>query len=373
MKASEISQKSMTVSAVNDPMEHEADAMADRVMRMQEPVVLQRKCAHCEKEEEQAHRKPMSPFIQTQRDEGGFEVPERISSRISTARGGGGSLTGETKSFMENRFGNDFSNVKIHTDATAVQLSRHLNAQAFTVGNDVFFNEGKFSPETDSGKRLLAHELTHTMQQSGNVRRLVNARNVTCHATGLINPNLTGAEAVQAIADADAEAVRVLQNAEDTLQNALNDVVAGNPADPALNLILQEELGLDLDNAGDRRQIRIAISRIARVRTTLESGYLRYMCRGGNNVSLVGCSAASCDADTFAFTCPGNRLVVLCQHFWDSPGERAGTILHEVFHIWFDMDHGNQTKFANATCLEGFVRRVDGQAVGDFSCAAGAH
>ncbi|MCF0062492.1 DUF4157 domain-containing protein [Dyadobacter chenwenxiniae] len=241
------------------------------------------------------------------------------------------------------------------------------------VGNDVFFNEGKFSPGTDSGKRLLAHELTHTMQQSGNVRRLVNTRSVTCHETGLINPNLTGAEAVQAIAVADAEAVRVLQNAEDILQNALNDVVAGNPADPALNLILQEELGLDLDNTGDRRQIRIAISRIARVRTTLESGYLRYMCRGGNNVSLVGCSATSCDNDTFAFTCPGNRLVVLCQHFWDSPGERAGTILHEVFHIWFDMDHGNQTKFANATCLEGFVRRADGQAVGDFSCAAGAH
>lgn len=363
----------MTVGPVNDPMEHEADAMAERVMRMQEPVVVHRKCAHCEKEEEQAHRKPMSPFIQMKGDEGGFEVSEGISSRINEARGGGSTLTGETKSFMESRFGNDFSSVKIHTDARAVQLSGELNAQAFTVGNDVFFNEGKFTPESDSGKRLLAHELTHTMQQGGSVRRLVNDRNVTCHATGLTNPNLTGAEVVQAIADADADAIRILQNAEDALQNALNDVIAGNPADPGLNLILQEELGLDLGNAADRRQIQVAINRIARVRTTLESGYLRYMCRGGNNVTLVGCLAGSCNAGTFAFTCPGNRLVVLCQNFWDSPDERAGTILHEVFHIWFDMDHGNQTKFANATCLEGFTRRVDGQAVGDFSCAAGAH
>lgn len=371
MKTAKINPKSMTVGAVNDPMEHEADAMADRVMRMQEPVV-QRKCAHCEKEEEQAHRKPMTPFVQMKRDEGGFAVPEQVTSQINTARGGGNALSGETKSFMESRFGNDFSQVKIHTDANAVQLSRQLNAQAFTVGNDVFFNEGKFAPESDSGKRLLAHELTHTMQQGGQVRRLVNASHVSCRTTGLINPNLSGDEAVQAISDADAEAIRILQNAETTLQAALADVIAGNPADAALNLILQEELGLDLDNVADRRNIALVITRIATVRTTLESGYIRYMCRGGNNVSLVGCSAGSCDADTFAFSCPGNRLVVLCQNFWDSPAERPGTILHEVFHIWFHMQHSNRTKFANATCLEGFVRRADGEAAGNFSCAAGA-
>ena len=67
---------------------------------------------------------------------------------------------------MESRFGTDFSNVKIHTGNEAVQMSRELNAQAFMVGNDVYFNEGKYRPNSDSGKHLLAHELTHAVQQS---------------------------------------------------------------------------------------------------------------------------------------------------------------------------------------------------------------
>ena len=74
-------------------------------------------------------------------------------------------MSGNTKSFMENRFGNDFSNVKIHTGDDAVQLSNALNAQAFTVGNDIYFNSNKYEPHTSAGKRLLAHELTHVMQQ----------------------------------------------------------------------------------------------------------------------------------------------------------------------------------------------------------------
>ncbi len=69
-------------------------------------------------------------------------------------------------SFMESRFGTDFSGVKIHTGHTAVQMNQELNAQAFTSGNDIYFNEGKYAPGSESGKHLLAHELTHTLQQS---------------------------------------------------------------------------------------------------------------------------------------------------------------------------------------------------------------
>ncbi|AUP79057.1 eCIS core domain-containing protein [Flavivirga eckloniae] len=76
-----------------------------------------------------------------------------------------------TKGFMESRFGSDFSDVKIHTGSEAVQMSRELNAQAFTVGNDIYFNQGKYSPNSDTGKHLLAHELTHTIQQRGGIGR----------------------------------------------------------------------------------------------------------------------------------------------------------------------------------------------------------
>jgi hypothetical protein len=75
---------------------------------------------------------------------------------------------------MESRFGSDFSSVKIHSDDSAAQISRELNAQAFTVGNDIYFNSGKYSPDSEHGKHLLAHELTHVVQQSFTVAQSKN-------------------------------------------------------------------------------------------------------------------------------------------------------------------------------------------------------
>ena len=66
---------------------------------------------------------------------------------------------------MESRFNADFSGVRVHTDASAVQMNAQISAQAFTHGNDIYFNSGKYNPDTGSGKHLLAHELTHTIQQ----------------------------------------------------------------------------------------------------------------------------------------------------------------------------------------------------------------
>jgi hypothetical protein len=66
---------------------------------------------------------------------------------------------------LETRMGHDFTNVRIHADSRAAELSRGVGALAFTVGRDIYFDDGRFSPETDSGKRLLAHELAHTVQQ----------------------------------------------------------------------------------------------------------------------------------------------------------------------------------------------------------------
>jgi hypothetical protein len=78
-----------------------------------------------------------------------------------------------TRAEMEGGFGADFSNVNIHTGSEAIQLSKELGAQAFTHGNDVYFNEGKYNPNSKEGKHLLAHELTHTVQQNGVVEKKV--------------------------------------------------------------------------------------------------------------------------------------------------------------------------------------------------------
>ena len=156
----------LSVGAPDDPLEEEADNMADKVMRMPEPAFVQRKCAHCE-EEEKVQRRPLASFIQKKGDDGGTTTSEAVSQQISASRGNGSTLDAGTKSFMESRFDADFSGVTIHTGSTAVQMSRELNAQAFTVGNDIYFNEGRYNPQSESGKHLLAHELTHIVQQGG--------------------------------------------------------------------------------------------------------------------------------------------------------------------------------------------------------------
>ena len=157
-------QAKLTVGSVDDPMEHEADVIADQVMRMPDSTQIQRKCAHCE-EEEKPQRKPMVSFIQRKKQAAETEIDENVNAQIESSKGAGSPMSRDTKSFMESRFGNDFSQIKIHTDSNAVQLSKSLNAQAFAVGNDLFFNEGNYAPESESGKHLLAHELVHTIQQ----------------------------------------------------------------------------------------------------------------------------------------------------------------------------------------------------------------
>jgi len=171
-------QLKLSVGAPNDPLEHEADAMADKVMRMPENALVQRKASSdcCDYDDEHVHLKPLSaqvtPFIQAKSENGGT-VSNAVTDGISATQGGGSAMADRTKSFMESRFGNDFSNVRIHTGDYAVQMSKDLNAQAFTTGNDVYFNSGKYAPENPEGKHLLAHELTHVVQQSGSVERKI--------------------------------------------------------------------------------------------------------------------------------------------------------------------------------------------------------
>jgi Domain of unknown function (DUF4157) len=88
-----------------------------------------------------------------------------LEQSLASSKGGGSALPSDTRQFMESRFNADFSGVRIHTDATARSMSGSIHAQAFAHGNDIYFNEGKYAPHTEAGGTLLAHELTHTIQQ----------------------------------------------------------------------------------------------------------------------------------------------------------------------------------------------------------------
>ncbi|EOR94493.1 hypothetical protein ADIARSV_2339 [Arcticibacter svalbardensis MN12-7] len=157
-------QTKLSVGSPNDPLEHEADAVTDQVMRMSESSFIQRKCAHCQEEELQ--RKPKVTFIQKKNDLGGTAISGDTGKQIESTRGSGNKMDSGTQDFMESRFGSTFSDIKIHTDPVSNQLSKSLNAQAFTIGKDIYFNEGKYNPASADGKRLLSHELTHTIQQN---------------------------------------------------------------------------------------------------------------------------------------------------------------------------------------------------------------
>ncbi|SHO62231.1 DUF4157 domain-containing protein [Algoriphagus zhangzhouensis] len=100
---------------------------------------------------------------------GNGEVPASVSTQIQGGTGGGSPMAPAVQSEMGQKIGADFSGVKIHTGPQATSMSNALGAQAFTHGSDVYFNEGKYSPESSKGKHLLAHELTHTIQQKSAV------------------------------------------------------------------------------------------------------------------------------------------------------------------------------------------------------------
>ncbi|MCF6155911.1 MAG: DUF4157 domain-containing protein [Candidatus Brocadia sp.] len=96
------------------------------------------------------------------------EVTPSAESQINSIRSGGHSLPESVRAFFEPRFGQDFSQVRIHTDSNAGESAKAVNALVYTVGRDVVFSGGQYSPETESGKKLIAHELTHVVQQKDN-------------------------------------------------------------------------------------------------------------------------------------------------------------------------------------------------------------
>ncbi|RNC65262.1 MAG: DUF4157 domain-containing protein [Desulfuromonadales bacterium] len=149
-------QPKLQVGAANDAFEQEADRVADQVMRMPDSPA-----GELPEEEEE---KLVSPKADT----GGVTpLSGELADRIQALEGGGSPLSEGEQAFFEPRFGADFSQVRVHTGPEAQEAARALNAQAFTLGSDIAFGPGRYAPGTEEGTRLMAHELTHVVQQGG--------------------------------------------------------------------------------------------------------------------------------------------------------------------------------------------------------------
>lgn len=161
-------QAKLEVSEPGDEHEQEADRIAEQVMRMPEPAasrlppsdgdekpisppLILRKCASCE-EEDQISRKAETSF-------------DAVHESASIPTSGGAPLPASERAFFEPRFGYDFRKVRVHQDTQANQSAKALNAAAYTIRNQIVFGAGRYQPNTYEGRRLLAHELTHVIQQ----------------------------------------------------------------------------------------------------------------------------------------------------------------------------------------------------------------
>ncbi|MBE0523838.1 MAG: DUF4157 domain-containing protein [Methanosarcinales archaeon] len=236
-------QAKLRIGQPGDVYEQEADRVADAVMRMPEPQAvsqedphIQRVCQGCEEEE----------LLQTKELSGqNVETSSDLESRINAIRGGGQPLAESERGFFEPRFGHDFSQVRLHTDTRAAETAQAVNARAYTVGQDVVFGTGQYVPGISEGRRILAHELTHVVQQQGNVLKI--QRSVASNYN-VIKDNLSYGILDWAITD--EEASEVLEKLDNLSQNDLQDTVQEMRRD--------EILGRLFDNVSDSDEIRFA-------------------------------------------------------------------------------------------------------------------
>ena len=164
-------QPKLVVGAPDDKYEREADRMADAVMRMPAPAPHSQNAAPCpsceaqHQELEQVQTALSQSGPNSRGVQGSFAADAGIETTIRSIRGGGQPLPSELRRFYEPRFGYRFDHVRLHTGDQAARTSQAIHARAFTLGPDIVFGPGQFAPQTASGRHLLAHELTHVIQQ----------------------------------------------------------------------------------------------------------------------------------------------------------------------------------------------------------------
>ncbi len=161
----------LTIGAPGDQYEQEADRVAAQVVnQIHAPTAVEPTQAQTVQREEtlEEDELQMKPMVQLQGSGDAIAAPPDLETAINQAREGGQPLDQTIREPIEQAMGADFSGVKVHTDAQADQLNRAVQARAFTTGQDVFFRQGEYNPGSRGGQELIAHELTHVVQQKDN-------------------------------------------------------------------------------------------------------------------------------------------------------------------------------------------------------------
>src|SRR6185295_324074 len=191
-------------------------------------------CAECEKKHQDLQRKTQAPEKTSTHS---AAIPPIVDEVLSSS---GQPLDGITRAFMEPRFGHDFSQVRVHTDPRAGESAEAVNAQAYTVGRDVVFAPGEYQPTTEAGNAVLAHELSHVVQQEG----------VTSYSANTISHPSDSSER-----EADIVAGNVLRSEPAT--------VSENPSATIQTLSVGEGVGIGLAAGAGAAALGVGIAALA--------------------------------------------------------------------------------------------------------------
>lgn len=317
-----ILQTKLKVGAVNDPLEKQADRVADRVVRGVAPAEttmpaaagLHRKCQACGADDRLLQRKADGAA-----PAGGAGA---VSAMPQTA--GGFALPTASRSWFETRFGGaDFGDVRLHTGEAAAAMADGVNAKAFTLGRDIVFADGQYQPGTSAGNRLLAHELTHVLQQRGRPDRGVIQREPGVDADDSWRELIT-TELLPGDPARDAEAAEAMERMRRTASGA--DLV---------NTLFRMFCG------GDECRSNITVSFVERLpsHATEASGFFEPNARNQRNYTVwiesrpprrPGRLGQSGGIDW-----PGGSPIDFHIRIGDNASIMANTLYHELLHIWF--------------------------------------
>ena len=388
-------QAKLALSEPGDELEREADETAESVLRMAAPAVpthghgpggarIQPKCAACGG----AAPAPEAKCPACEAKERGVQRKPAGNATGSAASalvpGPGALLSHEVRAFFEPRFQRDFGDVRVHADRNAATAAQSLDALAYTSGRDIVFGEGQYAPGTTAGRRLLAHELTHVVQQTGTAPRSggagdsphLSAPSGAAPVQRLVRRSLlNGCGAGQNPFAADRRASTLLTNAIDRIDTAQAERAA-DAADPDVVAIGNAmRTAFRLDPATDdnwnlpapRFGLPLVRRRLEAARDYIDSVVFTFNCCPVGGVCPATCG--TCTATEEAFVCAGEAsTITLCPTFFTrGANQRGRTLAHEVMHITFgfirDWDQPDRT---NAHCYAQFTALAN-----DFNSPAG--
>ncbi len=392
-------QTKLTVNQPNDKYEQGADAMADKVVQRQaipffnqpnqtnsffntSSSSIQRKCTACEQEEklqkkdsdekeiENLQRKPIFESNQEEPiQRKGDAITQSVSSpslesSLSNSKGNGSSIPTSTNDSMNNAFGTDFSDVKIHTDSSAIQMNKELNAQAFTHGSDIYFNEGKYNTNNTEGNRLLAHELTHVVQQNklddNIISRAVSDRSV-CDGTvdtaappsPLIFVILSNTIAEMHLSTAKLTMTLDMMNTSGNLAGPAFDAYRRRFGDPAaVSNKFRNRFNSTLLNSlaeAQASEMTSLVGILDRIGNVLARD-IDYRCIGPH-ARTIGGTLFDCATTGFSLiSTQGVNRIIICPSFWGlNPGQRGVGLIHEAVHILFPFGDHDTAPFAQSS------------------------